>query len=120
MKHFLAVFTGSREASERSGWNALTEQEQQVRTQEGIQAWYSWMQNNAARIVVPGGPVGVTKRVSPAGIEDDRNNLCGYLVIAAESHEAAARLFEGHPHFSIFPGDAVEIMECLPIPGPAA
>jgi len=26
------------------------------------------------------------------------------------------RLFENHPHFSIFPGDAVEVMEVLPIP----
>jgi hypothetical protein len=30
---------------------------------------------------------------------------------------AAARMFEMHPHFAIFPGDSVEIMECLPIPG---
>jgi ribosomal protein S17 len=37
-------------------------------------------------------------------------------VVQAESQEAAARLFEHHPHFSIFPGDGVEIMECLPIP----
>ncbi len=35
----------------------------------------------------------------------------------AESHEAAAKLFLSHPHFSIFPGDSIEIMECLPIPG---
>jgi hypothetical protein len=26
-------------------------------------------------------------------------------------------MFENHPHFTIFPGDSVEIMECLPIPG---
>jgi len=26
-------------------------------------------------------------------------------------------MFVGHPHFTIFPGEAVEIMECLPIPG---
>ena len=37
-------------------------------------------------------------------------------VVRAESQEAAARLFENHPHFSIFPGDAVEVMECLPVP----
>jgi hypothetical protein len=24
---------------------------------------------------------------------------------------------EWHPHFTIFPGDSVEIMECLPMPG---
>ena len=31
--------------------------------------------------------------------------------------EAAAKLFERHPHFTIFPGDSVEIMECVPLPG---
>ena len=35
----------------------------------------------------------------------------------ADSHEAAAKLFEMHPHFSIFPGESVEIMPILPIPG---
>jgi len=43
--------------------------------------------------------------------------MAGYVIVQAESHEAAARLFENHPHFSIFPGAGVEIMECLPVPG---
>lgn len=33
-----------------------------------------------------------------------------------ESHEEAAKLFISHPHFKIFPGESVEIMECLPMP----
>jgi hypothetical protein len=33
-----------------------------------------------------------------------------------DSHEAAAAMFENHPHFAIFPGDGVDIMPCLPIP----
>jgi len=36
--------------------------------------------------------------------------------VQAESHEAAANLFEGHPHFTIFPGDGIEVMEVLSIP----
>jgi hypothetical protein len=39
------------------------------------------------------------------------------VVVSAESHAAAARLFEGHPHFTVFPGEGVEVMECLPMPG---
>lgn len=27
-----------------------------------------------------------------------------------------AKLFEGHPHFTIFLGEAVEVMEGLPVP----
>ena len=39
----------------------------------------------------------------------------GYTVVQAEPFDTAAKLFENHPHFSIFPGEAVEIMECLPL-----
>ena len=75
------------------------------------------METNKASIVVAGGPLGKTKRAAPKGIEDTRNDMVGYVVIKAESHDAAAKLFQNHPHFTIFPGDAVEIMEVLPIPG---
>jgi len=37
--------------------------------------------------------------------------------VQADSHAAAAKLFESHPHFAIFPGERVEIMPVLPIPG---
>ena len=40
-----------------------------------------------------------------------------FTVVRAASHEAAAKLFEDHPHFSIFPGESIEIMPVLPIPG---
>ncbi len=51
------------------------------------------------------------------GVEDASNEMGAYMVIRAELHEAAAKLFERHPHFTIFPGEAVEIMPVLPIPG---
>lgn len=117
MKHFLAVFTGTPEMMEKSGWSKLTEQERQERTERGIAAWNAWMQERHERIVVAGSPVGKTKRVDAAGVSDGRNAICGYVVVAADSHQAAAALFERHPHFSIFPGEAVEVMECLPVPG---
>jgi hypothetical protein len=117
MKNFLAVFTGNAETMNRTGWNALDESVRQQRTQEGMRAWHAWMEANKKQIVVSGGPIGKTLKVSAAGIENARNDLCGYVVVAAESQQAAAKLFEGHPHFSIFPGEAVEVMECLPVPG---
>jgi hypothetical protein len=40
-----------------------------------------------------------------------------FTVVRAESHEVAAKLFENHPHFVIFPGESVEVMPVLPIPG---
>lgn len=40
-----------------------------------------------------------------------------FLAVFTGTAEVVAKLFEGHPHFSIFPGEAVEVMECLPVPG---
>jgi hypothetical protein len=68
-------------------------------------------------IVGMGGPLGKTKKVSQRGIEDVSNEMSAFVVVRANSHEAAATLFENHPHFTIFPGEAVEVMPVLPIPG---
>jgi hypothetical protein len=50
-------------------------------------------------------------------VQDTSNHLSAFTLVLAESHEAAAKLFVNHPHFAIFPGDSVEIMPVLPIPG---
>ena len=63
-----------------------------------------------------GGPLGKTKKVSQRGVEDTSNDLGAFVVVRADSHAAAAKLFESHPHFAIFPGERVEIMPVLPIP----
>jgi hypothetical protein len=63
------------------------------------------------------GPLGKTKKITQRGIEDTSNDMGAFTVIRAESKEAAAKLFENHPHFTIFPGEAVEVMPVLPIPG---
>ena len=76
----------------------------------------TWGEANAAAIVDQGTPLGRTKRAAADGISDIRNAITGYVIVEAPSHEAAAKLFENHPHFAIFPGESVEIMECLPIP----
>jgi hypothetical protein len=76
-----------------------------------------WGTKHTAAIVMQGGPLGKTKNASPRGIDNVTNAMTGWTVVQAESHEAAAKMFENHPHFAIFPGDSVEIMECLPIPG---
>lgn len=117
MKTFLAVYTGTPDSMSR--WSTLTEAEQQERQQQGLAAWHAWAERHRDVIVDMGGPLGRTKRVSPDGIRDIRNAMTGFTVLRAESHEAAARLFENHPHFAIFPGDGVEVMEILPIPGAA-
>jgi hypothetical protein len=114
MKNFLAVYLGTPGAM--SQWNLLPEAVRAERQAEGIKAWHAWVDYNKGRIVEIGAPLGRTKSVSKAGIADVRNNITAYTVVHAESHEDAAKLFENHPHFTIFPGESIEIMECLPIP----
>ena len=114
---YLAVFVGSKTSPRMAAWNALPEAERRAKTQEGIAAWKAWVEKHQAAIVGMGGPLGKTKKVSPHGIQDVSNQMSAYTVVRAESHEAAAKLFEKHPHFTVFPGEAVEIMPVLPIPG---
>jgi len=119
MKKFLAIYLGTASTLEKSGWKTMNEAERKEREAAGIRAWGNWMTGHKSAIVDPGGPLGKTKRTTAQGVSDTRNSMTGYVIVEAESHEAAARLFENHPHFTIFPGEAVEIMECLPIPGQA-
>ncbi len=117
MKTFLAVYLGSPSSPRQAEWGKLDEAGRQARVAKGMAAWGAWMETHAASIVVAGGPLGKTKRVDSAGMADTKNNMSGYVVVRAESQEAAARMFEGHPSFTVFPGDSVEIMESMPIPG---
>jgi hypothetical protein len=116
MKNFLAIYVGTPAAREKSDWDSLDPATRHEREASGMKAWGEWMATHKASVLVTGGPLGKTKRVGMEGVSDVKNSMVGYLVIQAESHEAAARMFEKHPHFTIFPGEAVEIMECLPIP----
>ncbi|AIF49524.1 hypothetical protein HY57_20785 [Dyella japonica A8] len=116
MKNFLAVFIGTEAAIKASGWADLSEAQSKERERAGIEAWGRWVMSHQDVIVDTGTPLGKTLRVSRDGVEKIKNQLTAYTIVRAESHEAAAKLFEGHPHFTIFPGDSVEVMECLAIP----
>jgi len=100
---FLAVFTGSKTSPRMQAWMAMPEAEQKAKMHKDI-------------LVFAGGPLGKTKKIGPDGIADISNNLSGFVLIRADSHHEAAKLFENHPHFAIFPGDTVEVMPVLPIP----
>jgi hypothetical protein len=114
---YLAVFLGSKTSPRMAAWNALPEEERRAKMQEGIAAWKAWVDKHQSAIVGMGGPLGKTKRVTGQGIEDVSNQLSGYTIVRAASHEAATKLFEKHPHFTNFPGECIEIMPVLPIPG---
>jgi len=107
---FLAVFLGSKTSAKMAAWIALPEAERRAREQQGMAAWKAWVEKHQAAIVAMGGPLGKTKKIDSNGIADIANEMGAFTVVRAGSHEAAAKLFENHPHFAIFPGERVEIM----------
>ncbi len=111
---YLAVFLGSKTSPRMKAWMALPEAERRAKEQEGMAAWKTWVEKHQAAVSAMGGPLGKTKKITERGIEDVSNEMGAFMVVRAESHEAAAKLFEKHPHFTIFPGESVEIMPVLP------
>ena len=114
MKNYLAVFLGS--AAAMDAWKAIPEADRKTKEQEGMQAWGKWAADHKDSIVYPGAPLGKTKIVNKSGLSDTRNEMGAFTVVKADSQEETAKMFEGHPHFMIFPGDRVEVMEMLPVP----
>lgn len=113
MKNFLAIFIGSVSQEQKTAQKKMSPEDQQA----GMAAWGTWVHNNHKSIVDMGSPLGKTKRIGREGVSAIENRDTAYVIVQAESHEAAAKLFLNHPHFMIFPGDSVEVMECLQMPG---
>ena len=112
MKKFMAIYMASGPDFEKMMKNSTPEQQR-----KGMEAWMKWLNDNKASILEGGAPLGKTKRADGAGVSDIKNNMGGYSVVQAETHDAAAKLFgKDHPHLQM-PGAWVEIMEIMPLPG---
>ena len=85
-------------------------------SEEMMGAWKKWMADREKNLVDKGRPLGKTKRVTANGVSDLRNDLNWYLILEAESHEAAAKMFGDHPHLRI-PEASIEVMEIPDRPG---
>ena len=94
MKQFMAIYVGSPAAM--SKWDKLSEADRKERQATGMKAWQDWMAKNRASVIENGGPLGKTKRADAKGITDVRNNLAAYVIVQAESQEAAAKMFLNH------------------------
>jgi hypothetical protein len=70
--------------------------------------WQKWTGDHAKMITMTEAG-GKTKRITANGISDTKNDICLYSFIEAESHEAAAKAFEKHPHLQI-PQSSIEVM----------
>ena len=108
MPRFMAIYLMKSENVAR--FRAMPKADQDAVDAVGIKQWGEWEKNNAAAFLDRGGMVGKTLRVNKDGAAPATNDFCGYAIVEAESIEAAARIFENHPHFATFPGDSVDIM----------
>jgi hypothetical protein len=99
VKKFLVLYRSSVSAAEQMA--AATPEQAEA----GMAAWMDWEEQNRDAIVELGSPLGGDSDVS------------GYSIVQAESKDAAAELFEDHPHLRM-PGDSsIELLEFIPLPG---
>jgi hypothetical protein len=114
MKRFLVTYLAP--ASVIDDWKK-TDPGTRKAAEEKMQAdWKKWMSDHSNIFADVGAGVGKTKAVTQKGISDRRNEVMLYSVVQAESHEAAAKSFEGHPHLQI-PQSSIEVMEIHALPG---
>lgn len=111
MPRYLAIYIAGLSRDEKE--DTPVDQRTQA---AGMEAWGKWAQANEASIVDHGAPLGRTMAVDTHGVSPAQNDLTGYVLVEAPSLEDAAAIFRGHPHFSIFSGSRVEVMECLEMP----
>jgi hypothetical protein len=113
MKKFLVLYLAP--ASVIDDWKK-TEPAKRKEAEEAMQRdWKTWMGDHKKMFVDAGAGVGKTKRVA-ALVSDTRNDIMLYAIVQADSHDAAAKAFEGHPHLTI-PQSSIEIMELNPLSG---
>ena len=83
------------------------------REKESMKEWEDWSKKN--NMTDMGAPLGKTKRVTKSDIKDAKNDVGGYSIIEAESHEEAAKKMQSNPHFRMIPGGWIDVMEIMPM-----
>jgi hypothetical protein len=112
MKKFMVLYMASKAEFEKMMKNSTPEQQK-----KGMDAWMKWMNENKTSLVDGGAPLGKTKRVDSNGASNTKNEIGGYSVVQAETHDAATKMFgKEHPHLQV-PGAWIEIVEIMPVPG---
>ena len=111
MSKFFLLYLARVSAIEQMMANSNPEQ-----MKAGMDAWMAWMKKHEKAIVDMGAPLGKTKRVTATGVASVKNEVTGYTIVEAESHDAAAAMLLGHLHLSM-PGAYVDVLSVTPIPG---
>jgi hypothetical protein len=114
MKKFLVTYLAP--ASVIAEWKRTDPDTRKAAEEKMHAEWKKWMNDHANMFADIGAGVGKTKAVTAQGVSDSKNDIMLYSLVEAESHEAAAKSFEGHPHLQI-PQSSIEIMEVHALPG---
>lgn len=110
MNKYVAIFCIPAEAMQ--DWFSNVDEE--TRKQQGQQVmdqWKEWSEANKDAILDAGLPLGKTFRVTKDSIEHTKNDLNWYMLVQAESQEAAAALMQSNPHVQMIPSSYVEVMD---------
>lgn len=110
MKKYVAIYVAPTEALD-----AMMENMSDEDAKKGMDDWTQWAKQHEAAIVDLGAPLGKNKRVNRDGAIDERNGICGYTIVQAESHEAATQVFTNSPHLDMA-GAYVEVLEWVDMP----
>ena len=92
MKKYVAIYHASLAKLEE--WATTPPDERQ----SGMEAWQDWADRHKDAIVEMGAPLGKSLRVTTTGVENVRNEICGYTIVEGESHQEAAAVFLDNPH----------------------
>ncbi|HEY0011080.1 MAG TPA: hypothetical protein VGB97_04230 [Candidatus Paceibacterota bacterium] len=112
MSQFLVLYTAP--AAVIQEWMQTPEEERKAQTDQMQGEWQTWMGTHASAVITTAG-AGKNKRVTKDGVNDVTNDIMLYSIVEAESHEAAAKMFENHTHLQI-PQAAIEVMPVNELP----
>jgi hypothetical protein len=102
-------------ASVMADWAKTDPMTRQAEEQKMQAAWGKWMGEHG-KMIISTEAGGKTKRVTASGVSDTKNDIILCSFVEAESHEAAAKAFEDHPHLQI-PQSSIEVMYVRPMGG---
>jgi hypothetical protein len=111
MKKYFVLYKAPTEEFQKLTSSMTPEQQK-----KGMEEWGKWMGAHKKDLADQGAPVGKTKRVTSDAVNDVKNDIGGYSIVQAESHDAAAKLLQDNPHFQI-PGATIEVMEIMEMSG---
>lgn len=113
MSKFLVLYMAPAESMKT--WMAQPEEVRKADEAKMKGDWDAWMVINGSKLLESAG-AGKTKRVTADGVSDASNEIMLFSMVEADSADAAAKIFEGHPHFGI-PGAWIDVMPVNYLPG---